>query len=109
MKDNKPEKEQLLSNIETAVKKCPKLKIGSRQLVSSFSITPKSFHDLTEEKFIDGIHSFKMDAYIEIANIDDDRIGDNCTIHFDAQIEGTDVEIVDELVIGENFIIPSNW
>jgi len=109
MKDNKLEKELLLSNLKKAVIKCTKLKIGSRPLVSSFSITPKSFLDFTEEKYKDGIHSFRMDAYVEIANNDGDSISDNCTIHFSAQIEGTDVEIVDELVVGENCFIPSSW
>ena len=30
-------------------------------------------------------------------------------LHFNAQITGTDVKIVDDMILGDNIIIPTDW
>lgn len=109
MKANDSEKTTLQDNLKQAVKECPKLKADNRQLTSSFEISPLIFLDFTDDKYEDGLHSYRMDTLIKIINKNGDYYEEKCVIHFDARIKGTDVEIVNEMVIGENIIIPSNW
>lgn len=103
------EKEQLRKNLKQAVINSKMLKIGSRQLHSSFKIKPSSFLDFTEEKYKDGVHPFRMGSTIEIINRIGESLQSHCNIHFDARIEETKVEIVNNLIIAEQDLIPYNW
>jgi hypothetical protein len=109
MKANDSEKTTLQDNLKQAVKECPKLKINNRQLTSSFKISPRTFLDFTDDKYEDGLHSYRMDTSIKTIAKNGEEHEEKCEIHFDAHIKGTDVEIVNEMVIGENFFIPSGW
>lgn len=110
MESNDSEKTALQDNLIQAVKDCPLLKVGSRKLESSsFRIMPQLFLDFTEDKYEDGIHSYRMGASIKVINNDGDYIEEQCDIHFDAQIVGTDVDILNGLVIAERNIIPLNY
>ena len=103
------EKEQLRSNLKSAVCNCKKLKIGNHCLKSSFVIKVNLLNDLTEDKYQDGIHSYNMDCSIKINNNKGDCIEERCDIHFDAQIKGTDVDIVNGIVIVDRNFIPYNF
>lgn len=103
------EKEQLRNNLKLAVRNCKTLKIGNRQINSSFKIKPLGFLDFTEEKYKDGLHPFRMDSSIEIINNDGDKIEDSCTIIFYACIKGVNVEIENNLITTEENLIPYNW
>lgn len=103
------EKEQLRSNLKNAVCNCKKLKIGNHCLESSFVIKVNSFNDLTEDKYQDGIHSYNMDCSIKINNNKGDSIEERCDIHFDAQIKGTDVDIINGTVFADRVFIPFNF
>lgn len=109
MKSNDSEKTTLQDNLKQAVKECPRLKINNRQLTSSFMISPRAFLDLTDDKYEDGLHSYRMDTIIRIIYLNGDLHEEKCEIHFDAHIKGTDVEIVNDMVIGENSFIPTGW
>ncbi len=51
-----------------------------------------------------------MSASVEIKNKDGDSIEEEgCDIHFDARIDGTDIEIINRLIIVDRNIIPINW
>lgn len=95
------EKEQLRNNLKQAVINSKMLKIGSRQLHSLFKIKPSSFLDFTEGKYKDGVHTFRMNSSVEITNNNGDIIENPCVIHFDARIEGINVEIENNLIIAE--------
>jgi hypothetical protein len=103
-------REELLeNNLKTAVKNCQLLKVCSRTIDSSFMITPIRYLDFTADKYIDGCHSYKMDALVKISNKIGDVYEERCDIHFDAQINGTDVEIENGMIIVDKNIIPMNW
>lgn len=67
-----------------------------------------SFNDLTEDKYQDGIHSYNMDCTIKIDN-NRDSIEERCDIHFDAEIKGTDAEIINGIVFADRDFIPFNF
>lgn len=102
------EKTLLQDNLKQAVRNCKVLKVDHRQLSASFRITSLSFLDFTEDKFKNGIHSYRMDSSIEITSKNSDVIETNCVIRFDASITGTDVQLISDMVIAENFAIPLN-
>ena len=99
----------LKENLKTAVRNCQILKVGHRQLESSFKLSLYDFTDFTDDKYEDGSHSYKMNSSIKIENKDGDTIEKQCEIHFDARIDGTNVEIEHGLIIAERNIIPMNW
>lgn len=99
MKANDSDKKQLRDNLTNAVCNCKQLKIGYRNLDSSFTIVAHSFLDFTTEKYEDGKHSYRMDVTIKIENKSGEYIEERCDIHFDAQIEGTKAIIEHGIVI----------
>ncbi len=112
MNTNNSEKERLQNNLMQAVRNCPKLKVGSRLLDSSFKIIPLQFLDFTEDKYEDGTHSYRMGASIKITYDKGEeilKIEIPCDIHFDARINGTDVDIEYGMIIAEGNILPLNW
>ena len=106
---NDSEKKLLQDNLMQAVKNCSKLMIGNRQLTSSFKITLCNFLDFIEDKYKDGVHSYRMDSSIKITKDNGENFEESCNIHFDAEIKGTDVEIKNGLVTAERDFIPLNW
>ena len=100
------EKEQLQDNLKNAVCNCEKLKIGKYCLKSSFAIKVHSFKNLTDEKYEDGKHLYKIDCTIDISNNKGEYIEERCGIHFDAQIRGTDVKIINGTVLADKDFIP---
>jgi hypothetical protein len=102
------DKDLLQINIMQAIQKCQTLKVGNRNINSSFKITTHRFLDFTDNKYEDGSHSYKMDSTIRIEN-SDGYIEDNCEIHFDAAIKGTDAEIINGLIIADKDFIPINF
>ncbi len=110
MKTIDSEKALLKEKLKKAVRGCQEIMVGSRKLSSSFKLTPKDFLDFTDDKYVDGSHSYKMSASVEIKNKDGDSIEEEgCDIHFDARIDGTDIEIINRLIIVDRNIIPINW
>lgn len=106
------EKEQLKANLKEAVRNCQEMKVGKHKLNkldSSFKITLYNFLDFTEDKYKDGNHSYKLDACVEISNKNGLTREERCEIHFDARIDGTVVEIENDLIIVDKNIIPMNW
>jgi len=92
-----------------AVQKCQILKVGNRDIYSSFKITTYKFYDFTDDKYEDGSHSYRMDSIITIENNDGDIIEERCDIHFDAEVKGTDAEIKHGIIIAERNIIPIDF
>lgn len=110
MVDVNAEKEMLINNLKKAVKNCPKLKTRSRLLESSFKIDSVKIDDLTEEQYQDGNHYFIADALVVIKDKKSlDFISRNEKLHFNAQITGMDVKIVDDMLLGDNISIPTDW
>ena len=110
MVDINAEKEMLINNLKKAVKNCLKLKTRSRLLESSFKIDSVKIDDLTEEQYQDGDHCFNADALVVIKDKKSlDSISRKEKLHFNAQITGTDVKIVDEMISGDNIFIPTDW
>ena len=112
MKTLDSEKAQLKANLKDAVMNCQVLKVGRRTFnkqTSPFNISHYNYLDFTEEKYQDGGHSYRLDAYIEITNKNGEIIGERCDIHFYARIDGANVEIENDLIIVEKNIIPMNW
>lgn len=99
MKAIDSDKKQLYDNLIKAVCNCQKLKIGHRNLDSSFTIVAHSFLDFTDEKYEDGSHSYRMDATIKIEDKNGGYIEESCDIHFEAQIDGTKAIIEHGIVI----------
>lgn len=109
MKTKDSEKDLLKDNLKKAVKNCQKLKVGNHQLEYSFKLSLHDFTDFTDDKYEDGRHSYRMNSSIKIENKDGDIIEESCEIHFDARIDGTKVEIENDLIIADRNIIPMNW
>lgn len=93
MVDINAEKEMLINNLK-----------------SSFKIDSVKIDDLTEEQYQDGNHCYKADALVVIKDKKSlDSISRKEKLHFNAQITGTDVKIVDEIISGDNIFIPTDW
>ena len=99
----------LQANLLKAVRCCKGLKTGRRIINSSFTINPYALVDLTDEKYEDGIHSYIIDSMVIIENNCGEKVEERCELHFDAEIEGTDVNIVNGMVIALKDIVPLNW
>ena len=110
MKTNDTDKEILKENLKKAVVSCPKLKFGNCTLKSSF-FTIKNLHflDFTEEKFIDGTHSFTASSSVDIIKKDDgDVITKSCELHFNAEIKGNTICIQNGIIITD-INVPNNF
>lgn len=100
------DKEKLRDNLKQAVRNCKKLKIGHRVFNTSFCITTHSFLDFTEEKYEDGIHSYKIDSTVSIKDINGNELEERCDIHFDAHIIETNAIIMNGMVFADRDFIP---
>lgn len=107
--DKMAQKRNLESNLMRAVKECRTLVVDSLRLKTSFSVTPQNFLDLTEEKYEDGIHSYRINTLIKIKKDDDDEFESNVIVHFDAHIKGTDVVIENDVIIADQAFFPLSW
>lgn len=99
MKSNEREKQELFDKLKQAVKTCGTLKIGKKGLNEAFVITLIDFLDMTEDKYIDGKHSFRMDASVKVKDKNHEEHDERCEIHFSATVKGTDVTIEDDMLI----------
>ena len=99
MKSDVQEKELLLNNLKQAVKSCGILKIGKKELKEGFVVKIEQILDLTDEKYTDGKHSFRMDASVKVKDKNHEEHDERCEIHFSATVKGTDVTIEDDMLI----------